>query len=335
MTTPSAGSDSMGTSESRFATARASANIALVKYWGKRDVELNLPAVGSISITLAELWSETRVMFPSPASVDEFYFDGAPDEKMAARVFACLDVLSDNRPSARVESRNNFPTAAGLASSASGFAALVAAANRALGANLDDRSLSMLARQGSGSAARSIFGGFVELHRGQRSDGGDCFAEPLLAPGDWPLEVVIGLTDTGPKTVGSTDGMRMSESSPYFDPWVSSHSADLMQARTAIGQHDFESLAEVSERSCLKMHSLALASGPGLMYWRGATVEGMRRVRDLRGSGVAVFFTVDAGPQIKAVCEPDATDQVCEALAQVPGVNQVLTTGLGRGIAVE
>ena len=171
------------------ATARARTNIALVKYWGKADAALNIPAVGSISVTLGDLWSDTEVIFAASAVKDRLELDGAQDPAQTERVSRFLDLVraaAGASHRARVVSRNNFPTGAGLASSASGFAALAAAACRALGLELSPRELSILARRGSGSAARSIFGGFVEMRRGAAADGSDAFAEPLAPPSHWP-----------------------------------------------------------------------------------------------------------------------------------------------------
>jgi diphosphomevalonate decarboxylase len=317
------------------ASARARSNIALVKYWGKRDAALNLPATGSISITLDTLWSETHVEFDAALERDAFTLDGEERDEQRSRVSACLDLLRARagvETAARVESRNNFPTAAGLASSASGFAALVVAADRALGLGLAPRELSILARRGSGSAARSLFGGFVEMHLGQRADGADCFAEPLAPARSWPLEVVVAVTARARKDIGSGSGMtRSAATSPYYGAWVETHPADLDIARTAIRDRDFAALAEVSERSCLKMHAAALAAAPPLLYWSPATLACMTTVVDLRRAGVPVFFTIDAGPQVKAVCAPGEAAAVGSALAATPGVVEVLHTGLGPG----
>ena len=229
-------------------------------------------------------------------------------------------------------SRNNFPTAAGLASSASGFAALVHAGARALGLNLSLGEQSVLARRCSGSAARSIFGGYVEWAHGKLADGTDSVAHPLLDAQAWPLRVAVAITSTAAKQVGSTEGMRRTaETSPYQSAWIDTQEADLSVARNAVLARDFDTLAQISEYSCLKMHALALAAQPGLLYWNGATVECMHRVRALRQQGVPVFFTVDAGPQLKAVCAPSAIEQVKAALRDVPGVLEVLDTGLGEG----
>jgi diphosphomevalonate decarboxylase len=317
------------------ARARAGANFALIKYWGKADARLNVPAVGSISITLDALWSETTVELDSKLRADEFSLNGRSRPEEQSKVSACLDLLRTRAgvtARARITSRNNFPTAAGLASSASGFAALVTAGAAALGLTMSARERSIVARQGSGSAARSIFGGFVEMHAGIAADGLDSFAEPLLEASAWPLEVVIAVTATGEKEVGSRSGMaRSATSSPYYAAWVAGQPGDLAIARAAIAARDFATLAEVAEHNCLKMHAAAIAAQPPLVYWNGATVECLHAVRKLRADGVPVFFTIDAGPQVKAVCAPGARPLVEAALRDVPGVVELLTSRLGPG----
>jgi diphosphomevalonate decarboxylase len=318
------------------AASQAQPNIALVKYWGKRDAALNLPAVGSISITLDSLWTRTDVRFVPGQKGDRVSLNGRSDEAESKRVTACLDLLRQRAAvdwGADVASRNNFPTAAGLASSASGFAALVHAGANALGLQLSDAEQSVLARRCSGSAARSIFGGYVEWAHGRLADGTDSVAEPLLGADAWPLRVAVAITSKAAKQVGSSEGMRRTaQTSPYQSAWVDTQEADLTVARNAILARDFEALAQISEYSCLKMHALAMAAQPGLLYWNGATMECMHRVRALRQQGLPVFFTVDAGPQLKAVCEPSAIEQVKAALRDVPGVLDVLDTGLGAGV---
>ncbi len=317
------------------AAARARANFALVKYWGKADARLNVPAVGSISITLDALWSDTQVEFDPQLARDELLLDGQRRADQLEKVSSCLDVLRARAgvsTRARVVSANNFPTGAGLASSASGFAALVTAAAAALNLEAGARELSIAARRGSGSAARSIFGGFVEMHAGSAADGSDSFAEPLLSAADWPLEVVIAVTAKGEKAVGSGRGMtRSAHSSPYYSQWVATQPPDLAAARAAIAARDFERLAEVAEHNCLKMHAAALAARPPLLYWNGATVECMRAVRELRATGVPVFFTIDAGPQLKAITTGAARRRVEAALRAVPGVVELLKSALGAG----
>ena len=319
------------------AIATAHPNIALIKYWGKSDIERNIPAVGSLSITLDGLTTTTSVSFISELEEDEFLLGGRVGPGMAGRVTGCLDLIRERagiRTRAKVESDNDFPTAAGLASSASGFAALVTAADAALKTGIPRVELADLARRASGSAARSLFGGFVEL---SLTPGGSNAAETrqILAPSDWPLRVAVAVTETGPKEIGSTEGMvRTERTSPFYADWVNSSKEDLAEARSAIAGRDFDSLAEVSESSCLKMHAVMLSARPGLVYWNGATVEAIRKVRTLRADGVPVFFTVDAGPQVKAVCAPEAFDRVAAELASIEGVQQLLASGLGEGARV-
>jgi diphosphomevalonate decarboxylase len=313
--------------------ARAHPNIALVKYWGKRDVGLNLPAAGSLSITLDELVTETTVRFDPELEQDQLILNGRCDAARAARVSASLDLLRamagvDWR--ARVCSDNNFPTAAGLASSASGFAALVLAAGQALGLTLSERQLSVLARRGSGSAARSIYGGYVEMLAGSEADGSDAFAKPLHEASHWPLNAVVAITTEDAKQHGSTDGMEHSRrTSPFFGAFIDQTDADLELARDAVAARDFEALATVAEHSCLKMHSVMLSSNPGLVYWNPVTLSAIHRVRELRASGVAVFFTIDAGPQLKAICLPEVVSTVSSALSEIGGVQRVISVGLG------
>jgi len=319
----------------RIGRARARANFALIKYWGKADARLNVPAVGSISITLDALVTATTVELDPELASDELTLNGRRRDVDVAKISACLDLLRRRAgvtTRARVTSSNNFPTGAGLASSASGFAALVLAGEAALKLALSPRERSIVARQGSGSAARSIFGGFVEMHAGTAPDGRDSFAEPLLAGSDWPLEVVIAVTAKEEKEVGSRSGMtRSAVSSPYYAAWVAEQPPDLAAARAAIRARDFAALADVAEHNCLKMHAAAIAARPPLVYWNGATVECLRTVQRLRAGGMPVFFTIDAGPQLKAVCAPGARLEVEAALRAVPGVQELLTSPLGAG----
>src|SRR5215813_6274744 len=269
-------------------TARANANLALVKYWGKRDPELNLPATGSISLTLEGLTVEARVAF-GDRETDRIEIDGnrAHGEE-AARVSHFLDVLRHEagcRERADVATRSEVPRGIGLASSAAAFAALALAGSRAAGLRLEPPALSALARRGSGSAARSIYGGFVEWHRGERADGRDSIAEPLLAAGDWDVRMVVAVTSTARKAVSSSEGMRRAATSPLYPAWVETAERDLAEARRAIAARDLDAVGQVAEHSALKMHAIGLAVRPPLLYWRGATVDCVHRVWALREEG--------------------------------------------------
>lgn len=319
------------------ATAYAHTNIALVKYWGKRDDGgrgLNLPAVGSLSLTLDRFGTETTVTLRPEATADTLVLDGvARPGAERARVAAFLDLvraLAGSRGFAEVTSRNDVPTAAGLASSASAFCALALAATRAYGLELPERGLSSLARRGSGSAARSVFGGFVHLHRGSRDDGEDCFAEPLATALDARLVVVR--CGQGPKDVGSTSGMGHSQAtSPYFPAWVATHEQDLAEARAALQAQDLPRLGEVMEHSTLKMHATTFTARPPFFYWTPTTLAALSAVRELRARGTGAWATMDAGPHVKVLCAPADAAPVAAALAQVPGVLGADTAAPGPG----
>lgn len=316
------------------AAAVAHPNIALVKYWGKQDKPGNRPAVPSISVTLDSLSTYTQVRFDPGLARDSLSINDREDEASASRVTRCLDAfraLSGRDEFAAVATRNNFPTGAGLASSASGFAALVVAADRALALNLPREELARIARRSSGSAARSLYGGFVEMPL----DPDEETAYPLLDAAQWPLAVVVAVTETGAKTTGSTEGMQYTaRTSDYYRAWLAAAETDFLEARDAIGQRDFQRLARVSEKSCLKMHGLMLSADPGLIYWNQATVACLHRIRELREQNVAVFFTMDAGPQVKAVCLHQYRARVADSLASLPGVVDVLESGLGPGARI-
>jgi diphosphomevalonate decarboxylase len=318
-------------------TARANANVALVKYWGKRDARLNLPATGSLSLTLDELGVEASVAF-GVTDADVFEIDGEPAHGETARRLAdFVDLVRADmapRPPVRVRTRAFMPLGAGLASSAAVFAALALATTRAAGHRLDPPALAALARRGSGSAARSIFGGFVEWHLGRRPDGADSIAEPLAGSGDWDLRMVVAIVSTTPKAVSSRDGMRHAATSPFYPAWVAGADADLAEARAAIAARDLDALGRVSEHSALKMHAVGLGARPPLLYWQGATVDCVQRVWRLRAEGVPAYVTIDAGPQVKVLCEAASSAAVAAALAEVDGVQRVLTCGPGEGARI-
>ena len=311
------------------AAALAQPNIALIKYWGKRDLDRNLPAVGSISITLRDLVTEMHVHLDAAVPRDQLTLNGEPDAALLPRLSACLDrVLGQDRDRARIRSQCNFPIAAGLASSASAFAALTVAAAAAADRSLDTAELASLAGRASGSAARSLYGGFVELEN--RAD--DIAVRTLREAEDWPLRVVIAVTASGPKSVGSTRAMELSrKTSPFYSSWTEQQPRDLATARDAIQQRDFEKLAAVSEHNCLKMHSIMWASRPPVVYWNSATMACLQTIRELQAKGVGVFFTMDAGPQVKAVCLPESAAVVRAALAETTGVLEMMESGLGDG----
>lgn len=311
------------------AEAVAQPNIALIKYWGKRDIERNLPAVSSLSITLDSLWTRMSVEFSDVLLQDELSVNETSDQKKLPRISACLDLVAGtSRPRASIISEGNFPIAAGLASSASAFAALVVAAAEASGKNSDALSLARIAGAASGSAARSLFGGFAELQAGDTSID----VKTIADADEWPLSVVIAITEEGQKPLGSGEAMiRSAQSSPFYSSWIKQQPSDITTARDAVLQQDFEQLATVSEHNCLKMHSVMWTSRPPIVYWNSATLSCMEVVRSLQANGHAVFFTIDAGPQLKAVCLPEEVEVVRSALDDCTGVARTMVSGLGAG----
>jgi diphosphomevalonate decarboxylase len=319
-------------------TARANVNIALVKYWGKRDRALNLPATGSISLTLEGLAVEARVGFAEAASSDVLAIDGAPAAgEEADRLRRFLDAVREeagSRAHAVVATRSRVPRRIGLASSAAAFAALALAGSRAAGLHLERPALSALARRGSGSAARSVFGGFVEWRRGERADGHDSIAEPLAPEGHWDVRIVVAVVSSEPKAVSSRAGMERAATSPFYPAWVEGAEADLEEARAAVRARDLEALGHLAEHNALKMHAVGLGARPPLLYWRPATLACVERVWALRAEGTAAFVTIDAGPQVKVLCLPEAAERVAGALRAVAGVERVLVCGPGGGAEV-
>ncbi|MEE4186155.1 MAG: diphosphomevalonate decarboxylase [Gammaproteobacteria bacterium] len=316
------------------ASAVAHPNVALIKYWGKRDTALNIPATGSLSLTLGGLETRTTVRFAPELQADTLLLNGRAEAKAQRGAVRCLNALraiANVGQYAAVETTNNFPTGAGLASSASGYAALVTAAAAALGLPAGAADQVNIARQGSGSAPRSLFPGIVVLE----ATAHEVRCRSLAAPDDWPLHVVVAVTSRAEKAVGSTAGMELSRNtSPYYQAWLDSHPADMAAAIQCVRQRDFAQLAELAEHSCLKMHALAMSTRPPLVYWNSVTLAALERVRELRAAGVPVFFTIDAGPQLKAVCLPEAAATVRAALADCPGVLEVLDSPLGAGARV-
>ena len=314
--------------------ATACANIALVKYWGKRETGLNLPAAGSLSLTLDVLKTVTEVS-PIDGPSDTLVLDGVPQSGRALeRVSRFADLVRarvgrDTRLAIR--STNAFPTAAGLASSASAFAALAVGVAEALGLEATPAELSVLARQGSGSAARSIFGGYVRMHAGQAPDGHDAFAEPL-SDIDLPLHAVIAVAAAGPKSIGSTEGMeRTRDTSPFYDAWIAQVDRDLAACQDALRNRDLERLATIVEGNCLAMHANAMAARPGIIYFRAATLWAIEQVRALRKRGIPVFFTIDAGPHVVAFTPPEHESTVEAALTGHGEMAQILTSAPGPG----
>lgn len=321
------------------AKAIAHSNIALVKYWGKKDPKLNLPAAGSISVTLRDMYTISSVEFRDKLEKDSLILNGKPADKLKVnRITSFMNIIREQAGidlKAEVISDNNFPTGAGLASSASAFASLALAGSRAANLSLSNSALSELARKGSGSAARSIFGGFVEMRVGEKSNGSDTTAIQLVDENYWNMKIIIVITSEESKTIGSTEGMNhTANTSPFYSQWIHSSQIDLDEMRSAIFDRNFSKVGEIAEFSCLKMHAVAMSAKPGIIYWNSITIKCIERIQKLRQSGIPVFFTIDAGPQVKAFCLAEAENLIISELKEIEGIKKILITSPGSGAAL-
>lgn len=319
------------------ATARANANIALAKYWGKIPGRPNIPAVPSISMTLDGLFSQTSVRFSDELDADRCVLNGRSlMENETTKIRTTLDRMrawSGRRLYAHIETHNNFPTAAGLASSASGFAALVTACAGALGLGEDRAQWSREARRASVSAARSIYGGYVLLEGGSGCHD-DLHAVPLYEPAHWPLSCIVAVVDSGPKKVASTEGMKITaNSSPFFEGWVASSSITAGEVALAVEHRDIDGLGRAMEQSTFRMHACAMASDEPVLYWKPSTLSVIEKIWQLRQAKACnAYVTMDAGPQVKIFCEPTDALVVRSALEELGDVvEQILISKPGKG----
>jgi len=318
-----------------FATATAVAhpNIAFVKYWGNIDGSLRLPQNGSISMNLAELTTRTVVTFDSSLPRDIFDLNGIRQGGAALeRVSQHLNLIRGIRGfscPAHILSESSFPVGAGLASSASAFAALTVATVRAAGIEMSEKDLSRLARRGSGSAARSIPAGFVEWLPG--SSDLDSYAVSIAPPQHWELVDCITIVESAHKQTGSSEGHHLAQSSPLQKARVLDAERRLVLCREAIQKCDFHQLAELIELDSNLLHAIAVTSTPPVFYWLPPTLVIMQEVRAWRRAGIPCAYTIDAGPNVHVICESSAAKTVKEKLKSIPGVNQVLLSGAGGG----
>lgn len=313
------------------ATAIAHPNIALIKYWGDIDPHLRIPASGSISMNLAELDSRTTVTFDTSLPHDQMVLNGVPTTgNIPGRVSSFLGhvrQLAGISAFAKVDSQNNFPTGAGLASSASGFAALSLAASRAAGLDLDEKDLSRLARTGSGSACRSIPAGFVEWQAGNNDE--DSYAHSIAAPSHWDIADCIALVSEEEKLVNSIRGHTLAATSILQTARLADSPRRLNVCRSAITRRDFEALADVTELDSNLMHAVMITSTPPLLYWQPGTVTIMQAVQEWRKEGRPVCYTIDAGPNVHVLCPASEAEAVIQRLRGLPGVLQVLAAHPG------
>lgn len=314
------------------ATVSAPTNIAFIKYWGRTQEELRLPVNGSVSLCLSGLTTTTTVSFESELQEDAVVINSMQLADEAARVSHHLDrirAVANTQLRARVESVNSFPTATGLSSSASGFAALTVAAAEALKLDLDERHLSILARQGSGSACRSIAGGWVEWLDGKTSE--TSYAVSIYPPDHWDLVDIVAVVSNKRKDVATTEGQQRVRTSPFFAARQAGMAQKIRDIKHAIAKRDFTAFGEITEAEAINMHAVMLTSVPPLIYWTCGTLELMKQCHQWRQGGLEVYFTINTGQDIHLLVQKKDEQRLQEALDELPFVNERIVSTPSAG----
>lgn len=314
--------------------ARAHTNIALIKYWGKADETYIIPMNNSLSVTLDRFYTETKVTFDERYTKDTLILNGeAVNESEATKINKFMNIVREQGGTsmyAYIESDNFVPTAAGLASSASAYAALAAACNEALNLELTDKDLSRLARRGSGSASRSIFGGFVEWEKGHNDKTSYSF--PIEAD-HWEddLAMIFVVINNKSKKVSSRTGMSLTrDTSRFYQYWLDHVDEDITAVKYAIKQKDFAQLGEVIEANGLRMHATNLGAQPPFTYMVSDSYQVMEIVHQCREAGYPCYFTMDAGPNVKILVEKKNQKAVIDALHKSFDEEQVIASDITR-----
>ncbi|MFN8531350.1 MAG: diphosphomevalonate decarboxylase [Anaerolineae bacterium] len=312
------------------ATYQSSTDVALVKYWGKKDEALRLPENGSLSMVLDGLNTTTTVEFRDDLKADQVVIQMQSDPKEAARVSEHLDrirQLAGVTTFARVESINRFPKGTGLSSSGSGFAALTCAAARALDLKLGPRELSILARFASGTACRCICGGFVEWHDGDTSE--TSYSETVFPASHWDLRDVIAVVGEGMKRVSSTQGHKLAQSSAFFAVRKQKIRETLREVKACINERDFTRLGETVEAEALEFHSILLTSRPAVIAWQPGTLQVMLEVQAMRRDGIPAYFTINTGFNVHILTLPAYVELVMDRIQRLSMVQKILTARVG------
>lgn len=315
------------------ATAIAPANIAFIKYWGKADEELRLPLNASLSMNLDATNTVTTVEFLPDLSHDEVsILDGDFSDKEIERIIKSLDFIRSNTNThefARVATKNTFPKGAGAAASASGFAALTVAGFAALGVGLSEKELTIFARQGSGSACRSIPDGFVEWKKGNDSDSS--YAYSLYPAAYWDLRDVLVIVDYRMKKISTTEGQTGVRTSPFWRDRVDGIPKKMIAIKEALEEKNFHVLGEIIEEDCLNMHHVMQTQKPPIFYWNDVTKTIMDAVVGWRKQGIGVYFTIDAGPNVHLICESKDERVVTQNVQKITGVENIIVNKPAQG----
>lgn len=313
-------------------TAIAPTNIAFIKYWGRKNEELRLPENGSVSMCLSDMTTTTTVEFSETFNEDAVTINGESAASEASRVVEHLDrirKLANITHKASVVSENSFPTATGLSSSASGFAALSVAASSAAGLNLSEKELSILARQGSGSACRSIPSGFVEWLDGDTSE--TSYAQSLYPPGYWDIMDIVAVVSDDRKDISTSEGQTRFKTSPFNEARVAGMKDKITESKKAIEMKDFTKLGEITEAEALNMHAVMLTSQPPLIYWTPGTLSIMKLVQRWRREGLEVYFTINTGQDIHLLIESKNKETLLNKLTELDIVKNTIVNTPASG----
>jgi len=315
------------------ATASACSNIAFLKYWGKTDFEQNIPLNDSLSMTLSDAITTTTVEWDSELSVDELYLNGERvlDGRLV-RVSRYLDRIREQyyRLPARVASVNSFPAGTGIASSASAFAALATASLGAFGEEMpDERELTRWARRGSGSASRSIQGGFVQWHGGR--DDESSYSEQLCSEAHWDLRDLVVIVSKAPKAISSSEGHKIASRHPWMAARQESLPERLLAMKGAIARRDFSTFGALVEHEALELHAIMMSGQPSALYLQGETIRLIHALQGWRNDGLNVWFTLDAGPNLHVLCEGKDARTVRDLLTQAAPTAEILENRAGPG----
>lgn len=315
--------------------ARAHTNIALVKYWGKANEQIIIPQNSSLSLTLNKFYTDTVVKFQPKLKQDRMVINHHPITE-STKISSVMDIIRQllgKNVYADIKSINHVPTSAGLASSASGLAALATAASKAAGLQLTRRELSRLARHGSGSASRSIYGNWVEWQRGYNDQSS--YAFPIPAPRLNHIQMIAIILKKTPKKISSRAGMRRCvKTSPYYHAWTKVTAQNLAQAVQAIQNQDFTSLGRIAETNAMRMHALTLSADPPFTYFTGKTLEVLKIVHHLRTLGIECYYTIDAGPNVKIICKSHDSRLIKNYLSRYFKSKQIIISGPGPGAQI-
>lgn len=314
------------------ATAIAPSNIAFIKYWGRKDETLRLPENGSIAMNLSNLLTTTTVEFSDQFSTDTVVFNGKNESSVDNRAIKHIDrirQLANSTTKVKIVTKNNFPTGTGLSSSASGFAALTVAGAKAANLNLSEKELSILARQGSGSACRSIPDGFVEWLDGDTSEAS--YAKTIYPPTYWDIVDVVAVVSKEKKGVSTTDGQIRAGTSPFFQTRKAHMKEKIKKIKHSMNKKDFSSFGELTEAEALELHTIYLTSIPSLIYLLPATLKIMLLVKKWRANGLPVYFTLNTGQDIHLICEGKNVHNVVQLVEKVEEVQKTIINYPSKG----